>query len=118
MLTWVSIYWFARAGLAASLRIYYEAACPGDWDLATQRLARGGDVKVGVSRFPKDLVVVPRTWVRVLGGGHVMFQRDHAAGGHFAAHEMPRELVADLGAMFGWGGPAYGVVRGNTGYGE
>lgn len=112
------MYWHARAGPAAALRIYRETTLAGDWDPAAQRVPRGVAVKLGVSRFPMDLVVVPGTWVRALGGGHVVFERDHAAGGHFAAHEAPAELVADVRAMFGWGGPAYGVVAGKTGYAE
>ena len=45
-----------------------------------------------------------------------MFESDHQAGGHFAAHEQPQALVADLRAMFGKGGPAFGVVPGKGGY--
>jgi hypothetical protein len=112
VLTWISIYWFSRAGPAASLRIYYEAAKAGDWDPATQNLS--SNVAFGISRFPKDLVIRPKTWVRSLG--HVVFEREHDSGGHFAAHEKPDELVDDLRAMFGRGGPAFGVVKAQTGY--
>jgi hypothetical protein len=55
VLTWISIYWFSRAGPAASLRIYYE------------HLKTGGDfvgpkvsIPTGYSFFPKDMFVFPR----------------------------------------------------------
>lgn len=41
---------------------------------------------------------------------------EHDKGGHFAAHEQPEALVADVRKMFGKGGPAFGVVSGRLGY--
>jgi len=55
-----------------------------------------------------------RRWVRA--SGNVVFESEHASGGHFAAYEKPAELVGDLRSMFGKGGPAFGVVPGKTGY--
>ena len=48
--------------------------------------------------------------------GNVVFESEHASGGHLAAHEKPDALAADLRAMFGRGGPAFGVVSGSDGY--
>jgi hypothetical protein len=56
VLTMVSVYWFSRAGPAASLRIYYE------------HLKTGGDfsgpknvkIPIGYSYFSKELVMFPR----------------------------------------------------------
>ena len=48
--------------------------------------------------------------------GNVVYESEHTSGGHFAAHEKPDALVADLRAMFGKGGPAYGIVPGRVGY--
>ena len=48
--------------------------------------------------------------------GRLVYEREHERGGHFAAHEQPAALVDDLRAMFGRGGPAYGVVEGCSGY--
>ena len=45
-----------------------------------------------------------------------MFEAEHEAGGHFAAFERPKDLAADVRAMFGKGGPAFGVVPGKSGY--
>jgi hypothetical protein len=55
VLTWVSVYWFSRAGPAASIRIYYETVQAGDRSVTlTVRNAPGG-----VSYFPLDIRQVP-----------------------------------------------------------
>jgi hypothetical protein len=46
----------------------------------------------------------------------VVFTSEHTSGGHFAAFEKPDKLVGDVRKMFGYGGPAFGVVPGRTGY--
>ncbi|EMR64271.1 putative epoxide hydrolase protein [Eutypa lata UCREL1] len=71
-------------------------------------------VKLGFSRFPMDLSIVPSAWLRTLG--EVVFERVHESGGHFAAWERPEELVADVRAMYGRGGGAFDVVKGRSGY--
>lgn len=48
--------------------------------------------------------------------GNVVAQYEHTVGGHFAAHEQPAALVADLRDMFGKNGAAFGVVPGLDGY--
>jgi hypothetical protein len=47
---------------------------------------------------------------------NVVFESEHAAGGHFASYEKPEALADDLRRMFGKGGPAAGVVPGHDGY--
>ncbi|KAK3987523.1 Alpha/Beta hydrolase protein [Cladorrhinum sp. PSN332] len=96
ILTWVCIYLFSRAGIAASGRIYYETTNPKN---DTRILDFNGRVKLGVSVFPRDLIVSPRVCVRTLR--QVVFERRHESGGHFAAWEKPGELVGDLRDMFG-----------------
>jgi pimeloyl-ACP methyl ester carboxylesterase len=107
VLTWISIYAFSTAGADASVRIYYEAR---DQEAA---LAPGyayfGKVPLGLSYFPRDLVVPPSTWGRTLGP--VVFEKRHEDGGHFAAHERPEELAGDLRTMFGKGGGAEAAVK-------
>ncbi|KID89492.1 epoxide hydrolase 1 [Metarhizium guizhouense ARSEF 977] len=97
VLTWVCVYQFSAAGAAASVRIYYESK-----HAEVARVQRGfgyvPGVPLGLSYFPKDLILPPRTWGRALGP--VVFERVHAEGGHFAAYERPEALVADLRAMF------------------
>ncbi|KAI9436109.1 alpha/beta-hydrolase [Lactarius psammicola] len=107
VLTWVSIYWFSRAGPAASVRIYHEI--PGGVTCFPKTT-----VPVGLSFFPKETAQFPRALLR--SKGRIVFESDHEAGGHFAAYEQPEALVGDLRKMFGESGPAAGVVSGCTGY--
>ncbi|KAH9979829.1 alpha/beta-hydrolase [Russula compacta] len=111
VLTWVSIYWFSRAGPAASVRIYYEVK--GSADLQESRLWRA-TVPVGISFFPKEISQSPRAFLRA--ESNVVFESEHSAGGHFAAYERPEALVDDLRRMFGKGGPAAGVVPEHDGF--
>ncbi|KAK0212085.1 Alpha/Beta hydrolase protein, partial [Desarmillaria ectypa] len=110
VLTWISIYLFSRSGPTASIRIYYEIFGSSDMAILREKPA----IPNGLSYFPKELLPVPRIWHRTTG--NVVFESEHAGGGHFAAHEKPQELVDDVRKMFGKGGPAFGVVPGKTGY--
>lgn len=111
ILTWVSIYLFSTAGPAASLRIYYEVvhtgAAPGG--LSRERVqAWIPAVQLGLCHTPRELGVVPLTWGRTLGP--VALETQKKAGGHFAAHEIPDEIVKDLRTMFGKGGACYRIT--------
>ncbi|KAI9839840.1 MAG: hypothetical protein M1819_000030 [Sarea resinae] len=113
VLTWISIYAFSTAGPAASVRIYYECY----HQLRYGRTELEGwipTVPIGLSYFPKEVSVVPKSWGRTMGP--VVYEAEYAAGGHFAAHEKPEDIAKDLKAMFGKGGPTYGVVKGKAGY--
>ncbi|TRM65405.1 Alpha/Beta hydrolase protein [Schizophyllum amplum] len=110
VLTWVSIYWFSRAGPAATIRPYYEIA----QSQTGSNYVTNPTVPLGYSFFPKELTRQPLEWAN--REGNVVFSRIHEKGGHFAAHEMPEALVQDLRDMFGKGGPAFGVVDGKNGY--
>ncbi|KAI4249290.1 MAG: hypothetical protein L6R40_000748 [Gallowayella cf. fulva] len=114
ILTWVSIYWHSTAGPAATLRIYYEVAQTGGFgrDRSERYIPA---VKLGMTHFPKEITVVPKTWGRTMGP--VVFESEKEKGGHFAAWECPEELVSDLRSMFGKGGGAEGAVVGRSGYG-
>ena len=48
--------------------------------------------------------------------GPLVHESINDKGGHFAAHERPDVIVADLQKMFGKGGPCYEIVPGKTGY--
>lgn len=106
------MYWFSRAGPAASLRIYYEVG-RGEFD---RMRASGwiGGVPLGLAHFPMELTPVPRLWGRTLGP--VVHESDWDRGGHFAAYERPEAIAADLNAMFGRGGKCEGVVKGRAGF--
>jgi len=112
VLTWVSIYWFSRAGPAASVRIYFEVMGSGD---AVNLKMQQVKVPVGISFFPKEIVQYPKAFLRA--EATLVFESEHASGGHFAAYEQPEALVDDLRRMFGKGGPAAGVVPGHDGFG-
>ncbi|KAF2223170.1 Alpha/Beta hydrolase protein, partial [Elsinoe ampelina] len=121
ILTWVSIYWFSRAGPAASFRIYYEATHDsiGAGDTGkdgglpftsrdrTQKYIP--HVKVGLAYAPRELALFPRSWGRTLGD--VRFESEHEAGGHFLAHEKPEQVVGDLRKMFDPNGPCSDVIK-------
>ncbi|EEB90663.1 hypothetical protein MPER_11099 [Moniliophthora perniciosa FA553] len=104
ILTWVSLYYFSRAGPAASLRIYYEATKAGDRTVPPKQKPT---IPMGASYFPKELRRAPRPWN--MNVGNLKFESEHSSGGHFAAHEKPSELVDDLLKMFGKGGLGFGV---------
>ncbi|KAK4233150.1 Alpha/Beta hydrolase protein [Achaetomium macrosporum] len=109
VLEWVSVYQFSTAGPAASVRIYYENMHTNA-DFTKKIHGWVPDVKLGLSYFPKDLVVPPRTWGRALGP--VVYEKVHPDGGHFAAHERPEELVRDLREMFAQKDVARGLISG------
>ncbi|KAL1733245.1 Alpha/Beta hydrolase protein [Schizophyllum commune] len=109
VLTWISIYWFSRAGPTSSFRIYYENLhVPAPQDEASP-------IPLGFSFFPKELIPTPKP-LRDLLGNVVFESAMHDKGGHFAAYEVPELLVGDIRKMFAKGGPAYGVVKGKDGY--
>ncbi|CAL1713450.1 unnamed protein product [Somion occarium] len=112
VLTWISIYWFSRAGPAASLRIYFEFQTDeGQADWADTKIS---PIPFGVSLFPADHIAVRDFWASELG--YLVFKANHSEGGHFAAYEQPERLAGDLRRMFGRDGPALGVIRGKDGY--
>ncbi|KAI0754245.1 alpha/beta-hydrolase [Daedaleopsis nitida] len=112
VLTWISIYWFSRAGPAASVRIYYELTGGGTHDANAG--TKWMSVPVGASYFPVEIFQFPKEWSHSMG--KLVFESEHDKGGHFAAHENPEALAGDLRKMFGKGGPAYAVVPGKNGY--
>ncbi|CDO72048.1 hypothetical protein BN946_scf184943.g83 [Trametes cinnabarina] len=114
VIEWISVYWFSRAGPAASTRIYYEMTGGGKHD--TFEGTKWTSVPVGVSYFPKELVRLPKSWSYTLG--NLVFESEHDKGGHFAAFETPEKLAGDLRRMYGMGGPAHGVISGKPGYDE
>lgn len=118
ILTWISIYYFSVAGPHATQRIYYAFAHGDPVNGERPVLERIRDytpgVKIGITRFPKELLLLPKSWAGTMGD--VVFEREYEKGGHFAATEMPDVLVGDLRDMFGKDGPAAAVVEGKNGY--
>jgi hypothetical protein len=103
ILTWVSIYVYSQAGPDASLRVYYEMVhAEGIRDRNDALLGRylqPNKTPLGISFFPKDVVIPPSSWAAILGP--VVFERRHTEGGHFAAYEKPDVLSRDVKEMFG-----------------
>ncbi|KAI1458350.1 alpha/beta-hydrolase [Annulohypoxylon moriforme] len=100
VLTWISIYAFSSAGADASVRLYYEMIHSSkDMDAI---LKWNGKVPLGLSYFPKDVVVLPSSWGKTLGP--VVYEKRHEAGGHFAAFEKPEDLVHDIKTFVKRGG--------------
>lgn len=116
ILTFVSIYWFSRAGPASSVRIYYEAAhTESHSDVTYTTLQKYvAHVKLGIAHFPQEISVVPHSWAATMGP--VVQQTVHDRGGHFAAWEQPQAIASDLRKMFGKGGPCFGIIEGKDGY--
>ncbi|TCD63169.1 hypothetical protein EIP91_005897 [Steccherinum ochraceum] len=94
VLTWVSIYWFSRAGPTGAARIYYHFY----HNLATS-VPPWSSTPFGISYFPEDIFYAPKLWMRTIG--NVVYEHEHSSGGHFAAYERPQELADDLRTMFG-----------------
>lgn len=93
LLTNVMIYWVTQTFNSAS-RIYYEER-HHPWRL-------GPDEKVlaptGVAVFPKEIARAPREWVE--RAYNLCHWSPMPAGGHFAAMENPKLLVADIRNFF------------------
>ncbi|CZR60668.1 related to epoxide hydrolase [Phialocephala subalpina] len=112
ILTWVSIYYFSKGGPAAANAFYFEIEHrePGAFAGAQAYV----NVPLGISRFPNDLILLPKLWNPTMGP--IVFEKEHTGGGHFAAWERPDGLVDDLRVMFGKGGDVFQCVDGKSGY--
>lgn len=113
ILTWISIYYFSTPGPAASFNTYYSNEHRKPLS-AFDQAAEYTSSPLGISRFSKEILNMPKIWTRTLGP--IIFENEHDRGGHFAAFEVPELLVQDVRTMFGKGGGAYGVVSGASGY--
>lgn len=135
ILTWVSVYYFSRAGPTASTRIYYEASAPKPGNMVTTgEVGKEEDqtatkwmtlpavlaacappnVRFAVAQFKEEIVMWPMAWYRSIG--NVVQEREFDRGGHFAAWEVPELLAGDLKEFLGKDGPAYEAVQGKDGY--
>ncbi|KIW08863.1 uncharacterized protein PV09_00787 [Verruconis gallopava] len=100
LLTFVSVYWFSKAGPAAAQRIYYEVNHERDPTYTYQAMLRYMPcVKIGLTYNPKEIEMFPKAYGRTLG--RVVYEVENEHGGHFYAHEHPEWLVRDLRHMFG-----------------
>ncbi|KAJ5635215.1 epoxide hydrolase [Penicillium longicatenatum] len=121
ILTWVSVYYFSRAGPTASIRLYYESLAQKPetvtkWMSMTQMFdARAPEnVRFAVAQFKREIVQWPMAWYRAIG--NVVKETEFERGGHFAAWEVPELVAGDLKEFLGKDGPAYAVIEGKDGY--
>jgi len=91
LLTQASLYWFTNT-ISTSFRPYFEYAAG-----ATGRVTRV-TVPTAVALFPADLSHPPRSWAE--RSYNVVRYTEMPRGGHFAAHEQPELLAADLTEFF------------------
>ena len=89
--TQASLYWHTNC-IATSFRPYYEYAHG-----MTERVGRV-EVPTAVAVFPRDLAQPPRSWAERTY--QVTRYTEMPRGGHFAPHEEPELLAADLAAFF------------------
>ncbi|MDP4332205.1 epoxide hydrolase [Curtobacterium sp. A7_M15] len=83
----ISMYWFTNSG-ASSARIYWE-------NRAATMAGPVLHLPVAVTVFPKDVPLLPRTWIEAAYPDLVHYG-EASRGGHFAALEQPAVLVDEL----------------------
>lgn len=85
----ISLYWFTNSA-ASSARIYWENRTA---TMAGPKLT----LPVAVTVFPRDIPLLPRTWIEEKYSNLIHFG-EAERGGHFAALEQPEILVDELRA--------------------
>ncbi|KAL9026245.1 MAG: hypothetical protein Q9196_005054 [Gyalolechia fulgens] len=96
ILTFVMMHWMQ--GATPGLR-YYKMAFAEEGEFGSKALFTGyHNTPVGLSHFPKEIVLPPYDWVAHVA--NEQFRREHDRGGHFAAVECPELLVQDLRDCF------------------
>ena len=92
MLDDITLYWLTNTA-ASSARIY--------WEDSAHKAKVGGEVSIpaAVSRFPKEIIPLPRSWAERAYPNLVYFN-ELEKGGHFAAWEQPQLLSEELRAAF------------------
>ncbi|MGG7308629.1 epoxide hydrolase family protein [Curtobacterium sp. AB451] len=83
----ISLYWFTNSG-ASSARIYWE-------NRSVTMAAPVLHLPVAVTVFPRDIPLLPRTWIEAAYPDLVHYG-EAPRGGHFAALEQPELLVDEL----------------------
>ena len=91
ILTQASLYWFTNS-IGTSFRPYWE------YNAGLAPRVERVEVPTAIALFPKDLVRPPRSWAERTY--RVTRYTPMPRGGHFAPHEQPALLAADLAAFF------------------
>lgn len=85
----ISLYWFTNSA-ASSARIYWE-------NRAATMAGPTLTLPVAVTVFPRDIPLLPRTWIQDKYTNLIHYGEAHN-GGHFAALEQPQTLVEEIRA--------------------
>ena len=91
MLDDITLYWLTDTA-ASSARIYWE-------DSAHKTKAGQVSIPAAVSRFPGEIIPVPRSWAERAYPNLVYFN-ELEKGGHFAAWEQPELFAGEMRAAF------------------
>lgn len=91
MLDDVTLYWLTNTA-ASSARIYWE-------NNAHKTTAGEVSIPAAVSRFPKEIIPLPRSWAERAYPNLVYFN-ELDKGGHFAAWEQPELFAGEMRAAF------------------
>ena len=91
MLDDITLYWLTNTA-ASSARIYWE-------DNAHKTKAGEVSIPAAVSRFPREIIPVPRRWAERAYPNLVYFN-ELEKGGHFAAWEQPELFAGEMRAAF------------------
>lgn len=83
----ISLYWFTNSA-ASSARIYWE-------NTSSSMAGPVLTLPVAVTVFPKDIPLLPRTWIEQKYTNLIHYG-EAAKGGHFAAFEQPEILVDEI----------------------
>jgi pimeloyl-ACP methyl ester carboxylesterase len=91
MLDDITLYWLTNTA-ASSARIYWEN---------TAHKTEPGEVSIpaAVSRFPREIIPLPRSWAE-RAYPNLVYYNEVDKGGHFAAWEQPELFVGELRAAF------------------
>ena len=91
MLDDIMLYWLTNTA-ASSARIYWEN---------TAHKTKAGKVSIpaAVSRFPREIIPLPRSWAE-RAYPNLVYYNELDKGGHFAAWEQPELFVGEMRAAF------------------
>jgi len=91
MLDDITLYWLTNTA-ASSARIYWE-------DITHKPKAGEVSIPAAVSRFPREIIPLPRSWAERAYPNLVYFN-ELDRGGHFAAWEQPELFAGEMRAAF------------------
>ena len=91
VITWTLLHYFP--GPTTGFMMYFENSSHNSEMVQSWRDSHI-NVPTGCSSFPKELAMMPKSWVE--RKANVKFYRYHDKGGHFAMHERPDVLVGDM----------------------